>query len=58
MDIASERNIQGTDSSSQDGGHTDGYFIILFAEQLTRPFEVLVLTGKFFADLLGQKIIS
>ena len=42
MDITSERNIQGTDSSLQDGDHTDGYFITLFAEQLTRPFEVLV----------------
>ena len=42
MDITSERNIQGTDSSLQDGDHTDGCFITLFAEQLTRPFEVLV----------------
>ena len=42
MDITSERNIQQTYSSLQDGDHTDGYFITLFAEQLTRSFEVLV----------------
>ena len=27
----------------QDGDHTDGHNIILFAEQLTRTFEVLVM---------------
>ena len=26
----------------QDGDHTHGHYITLFAEQLTRPFEVLV----------------
>ena len=26
----------------QDGDHTDGHYITLFAEQLTRTFEVLV----------------
>ena len=26
----------------QDGDHTDGHYFTLFAEQLTRPFEVLV----------------
>ena len=40
--ITYERNIQGTESSLQDGDHIDGYFITLFAEQLTRTFEVLV----------------
>ena len=51
MDITNERNIQGTDSSLQDGDHTDGYFITLFAEQLTRPFEVLVHNGYEFSKL-------
>ena len=27
----------------QDGDHSDGHYITLFAEQLTRTFEVLVL---------------
>ena len=30
----------------QDGDHTDGHYITLFAEQLTRTFEVLVLLFK------------
>ena len=30
----------------QDGDHTDGHYITLFAEQLTRTFEVLVIPGK------------
>ena len=50
MDITSERNVQGMDITSgqgpdyclQDGDHTDGHYITLFAEQLTRTFEVLV----------------
>ena len=42
-DIACERNLQGTYSCLQDGNHTDGHYITLFAEQLTRTFEVLVL---------------
>ena len=28
----------------QDGDHSDGHYITLFAEQLTRTFEVLVWT--------------
>ena len=44
-DIKSERNVQGTDSCWQDGDHTDGHFITLFAEQLTRTFKVLVFTN-------------
>ena len=41
--ITYERNVQGIDSCLQDGDHTDGHYItLLFAEQLTRTFEVLV----------------
>ena len=29
----------------QDGDHTDGHYITLFAEQLTRTFEVLVIVS-------------
>ena len=42
MDIAFERNVQGTDSCLQDGDHTDRHYITLFAEQLTTTFDVLV----------------
>ena len=46
-DITCEKNVQGTDSCLQDGNHTDGQSIIsriMFTEQLTRTFEVLVIT--------------
>ena len=43
MDITVERNAQ-LHSCLQDGDHTDGPYIKLFAEQLTRTFEVFVLT--------------
>ena len=59
MDIKSERNVQGTflscernlqrtDRCWQDRDHTDGHYITLplFAEQLTRTFEVLVIKMK------------
>ena len=46
-DISCERNIQGTDSFLQDGDYTDGYYIALFAEQLTRTFEVLVFVHAY-----------
>ena len=50
-DITFERNVQKMDVTSkgsyrgqkQDGDHTDGYYITMFAEQLTRTFEVLVI---------------
>ena len=42
-DIACERNVHGTDSCLQDRYNTDGHYITLFSEQLTRTFEVLVL---------------
>ena len=38
----------------QDGDHTDGHYITLFAEQLTRTFEVLVECGTAFVLGLGQ----
>ena len=42
MGITGERNVQGTDNFLQDEDCTDGHYITLFAEQLTRTFEVLV----------------
>ena len=33
----------------QDGDHTDGHYITLFAEQLTRTFEVLVYFERFIS---------
>ena len=39
MDNTCERNMQGTDDCLQDG-----HYIKLFAEQLTRIFEVFVLS--------------
>ena len=36
MDVTSKRKLQGTD-------HSDGHYITLFAEQLTRTFEVLLI---------------
>ena len=48
-DTTSERNVQGTDITCErnvqgtDTDHTDGHYITLFAEQLTRTFEVLVI---------------
>ena len=36
----------------QDGDDTDGHYITMFAEQLTRTFEVLVLSS---VSLLGGK---
>ena len=36
----------------QDGDHTDGHYITLFAEQLTRTFEVLV---YFFGFGIGSR---
>ena len=42
-DITCEINLQGTDSCLQDGDHSDGHYITLFAEQrILRTFEVLV----------------
>ena len=41
-DFSCERNSQRTDRCWQDGDHTDGHYITLFSEQLTRTFEVLV----------------
>ena len=41
-DISCEINVQGTYSCLQGGDHTDGHYITLFAEQLTRTYEVLV----------------
>ena len=38
----------------QDGDHTDGHYITLFAEQLTRTFEVLVLYIFSFFELCLQ----
>ena len=41
-DITSEMNVQGMDiedSCLHDSGHTDGHYLTLFAEQLTRTFE-------------------
>ena len=38
----------------QDGDHTDGHYITLFAEQLTRTFEVLVLNSvNYFFHFLS-----
>ena len=34
----------------QDEDHTDEHYITLFAEQLTRPFEVLVLFVHIFKN--------
>ena len=42
MGIKGERNVQGTDNFLQDEDCSDGHYITLFAEQLTRTFEVLV----------------
>ena len=42
MDITCVRNVQVTDRCLQDGYHTDGHYITVFTEQLTRTFEVLV----------------
>ena len=42
-DITFERNEQGKYSCLKDGDHAAGHYIILFAEQLIRTFEVLVL---------------
>ena len=41
-DHTNERNVQGTDSCLQDGDLTDGQYIKLFAEQLTKTFEMHV----------------
>ena len=48
MDIICVKNVKGTERCLQDGDHTDGHYITLhhtavFAEQLTRTFQVLVL---------------
>ena len=42
--ISCVRNVQGTDKCLIDGDHTDGHYNTMFAEQLTRTFEVLVIT--------------
>ena len=47
MDVTSKRKLQGTDSILKDGDHTDGHYIPVFAEQLTRTFEVLVFKEGF-----------
>ena len=49
-DITCERHLQKMDVTRkgsyrrqmQDGDHNDGHYITLFAEQLTRTFEVIV----------------
>ena len=39
----------------QDGDHTDGHYITMFAEQLTRTFEVLVLfDGPTLGHVFGH----
>ena len=35
----------------QDGDHTDGHYITLFTEQLTRTFEVLALSQESLSSL-------
>ena len=50
MVSTSEWNVQWTDSCLQDGDHTDGHYLALFAEQLTRTFEVLVFYPMFSGD--------
>ena len=40
--ITCVRNVQGTNKCLIDGDHTDGHYNTMFAEQLTRTFEVLV----------------
>ncbi len=45
MDVMSKMKLQGT---YQDEDHTDRHYIALFAEQLTRTFEVLVHTYSLF----------
>ena len=55
MGITGERNVQGTDNFLQDVDRSDGHYITLFAEQLTRTFEVLVnlhVTQRFFRTFL------
>ena len=42
INITCERNILGTYGYLQDWDHTDRHYMTLFAEQLTRTFEVLV----------------
>ena len=58
--ITSERNVQGTDSCLQDEDRTDGHYITLFAEQLTRPFEVLVKSTKQMRnfDILQERSVQ
>ena len=41
-DITCKRNVKRTDRFLEDGDHTDGHYITLFAEQLTRTIVVLV----------------
>ena len=41
-EILVERNVQGTESCLQDGDLTDGQYIKLSAEQLTKTFEMHV----------------
>ena len=40
----------------QDGDHTDGHYITMFAEQLTRPFEVLVQSEIHYIQFPQEKI--
>ena len=40
--ITCVRNLQVTDKCLIDGDQTDGHYNTMFAEQLTRTFEVLV----------------
>ena len=42
MDVTTLQIKESYRGQLQDGDHTDGHYITLFAEQLTRTFEVLV----------------
>ena len=58
MGITCERNVQGTDSCWQDGDHTDGHYTTLFAEQLTRTFEVLVFIWQTLSSAFSRYIFQ
>ena len=63
-DSTFERNLQKMDDTSkrklqmQDGDHTYGHYIMLFAEQLTRTIEGLVknITDSRNGFFLGMKL--
>ena len=58
IDIKTESNVQGTDSCLQDGDHIDGHYITLYAEQLTRLLEVLVLLELWNIIILLQVLLG